>query len=91
MKSIITGLLAVMLLGSVAQAEHVHSQVQSKTNPDKKEIVQCPVTGERFDKTKAFSKLVYKGKTYYFCCEMCPDQFKHNPEKFLKPSGTQKK
>lgn len=25
----------------------------------------------------------YKGKTYYFCAEICRDKFENNPEKYL--------
>ena len=26
----------------------------------------------------------YKGKTYYVCCTGCRDEFKDNPEKYIK-------
>ncbi len=34
----------------------------------------------------------YKGKTYYFCAEICRDKFENNPEKYIgkwpkKPSA----
>jgi YHS domain-containing protein len=46
------------------------------------EIVTCPVTGEKFKKSKAYSNREYKGKMYYFCCAMCPEKFKADPEKY---------
>lgn len=46
--------------------------------------VKCPVTGGRVDPATAKLKTVYKGKTYYFCCPGCPEQFKKNPEKYIK-------
>jgi len=43
----------------------------------------CPVTGEKIDpKTKVTYE--YKGKIYNFCCAMCVDDFKKNPEKYIK-------
>jgi YHS domain-containing protein len=41
----------------------------------------CPVMGDPIDK-KYF--IDYKGKRIYFCCASCPDEFKKNPEKYMK-------
>ncbi|MBI5400453.1 YHS domain-containing protein [Candidatus Saganbacteria bacterium] len=46
--------------------------------------VRCPVTGDKVNPATAMLKTVYKGKTYYFCCPGCPEQFKKNPEKYIK-------
>lgn len=49
------------------------------------EIVVCPVmVGTKMKKSKAYAKLDYKGKTYYLCCKHCVDEFKKNPEKYVK-------
>lgn len=43
----------------------------------------CPVTGEKIDaKTKATYE--YQGKIYNFCCPMCIDEFKKDPDKYTK-------
>lgn len=43
----------------------------------------CPVSGEKIDeKTKATYE--YEGKVYNFCCPMCVDSFKSNPEEYIK-------
>ena len=43
----------------------------------------CPVMGEKIDeKTKVTYE--YKGKIYNLCCAACLDEFKKNPEKYLK-------
>ncbi len=43
----------------------------------------CPVSGEKIDeKTKVTYE--YKGKIYNFCCPMCIDEFKKDPEKYIK-------
>ncbi|MBI5701373.1 YHS domain-containing protein [Candidatus Saganbacteria bacterium] len=52
--------------------------------PGTTELVACPVTGEKIAKDKAYSKVEYKGKTYYFCCAGCPEKFMKNPEKYVK-------
>lgn len=52
--------------------------------PGTTDLVSCPVTGEKIAKDKAYSKVEYKGKTYYFCCAGCPEKFMKNPEKYVK-------
>ena len=43
----------------------------------------CPVLGGKIDeKTKATYE--YQGKIYNFCCAMCIDEFKRDPEKYIK-------
>jgi|WetSurMetagenome_2_1015567.scaffolds.fasta_scaffold00110_1 YHS domain-containing protein len=41
----------------------------------------CPVMGEPINKDIYVD---YKGKRVYFCCNMCPETFKKDPEKYLK-------
>ena len=49
----------------------VHAAAQSK----------CPVLGNKIDE-KVF--VDYQGKRIYFCCAGCIDEFKKDPEKYLK-------
>ena len=43
----------------------------------------CPVSGEKIgEKMKA--TYAYEGKTYNFCCAMCIDNFKKDPQKYIK-------
>lgn len=49
----------------------------------------CPVLDEKIDeKTKAIYE--YKGKIYNFCCAGCIDEFKKDPEKYIKKIEDQK-
>jgi YHS domain-containing protein len=41
----------------------------------------CPVMGGEIDKTKFVD---FNGKRIYVCCAGCLDEFKKNPEKYLK-------
>lgn len=51
----------------------------------------CPVTGEKIASVKdAVGSSVYKGKTYYFCCESCKPAFDKNPAKYVKTSALPK-
>lgn len=45
-------------------------------------MVVDPVCKMEFSEKDAKVKYNYKGKTYYFCCEMCKDKFTENPEKY---------
>jgi YHS domain-containing protein len=41
----------------------------------------CPVEGGKVNKSVYTD---YQGKRIYFCCSACIDQFKANPEKYMK-------
>ena len=43
----------------------------------------CPVTGEEIA-PGAQAQFEYKGKVYNFCCPMCIETFKQDPEKYIK-------
>ncbi len=47
------------------------------------EIAQktCPIMGEPIDKN---IYLDHEGRRVYFCCSMCKDTFKKDPEKYIK-------
>jgi YHS domain-containing protein len=42
---------------------------------------KCPVQGEDIDPAVTTT---YKGKTVAFCCKDCIDEFKKNPDKYMK-------
>lgn len=51
---------------------------------DKGQLV-CPVTGAAIASEKeAVGHEDYKDKRYFFCCGMCPPEFKKNPEKYAE-------
>jgi len=43
----------------------------------------CPVSGEKINE-KFKATYEYKGKIYNFCCAMCIDAFRNDPEKYIK-------
>lgn len=68
-------------------AEHKHEEHEA-TMETAKEAVNvgnkiCPVSGEKIDE-KMKSTYEYEGKVYNFCCPMCIDEFKKDPEKYIK-------
>ena len=50
-----------------------------------------PVCGMEIDETMAedlgAERLEYQGRTYYFCCPYCRQQFEADPERYLKGDG----
>lgn len=40
----------------------------------------CPVIHNPASKEHSY---IYKGKTYYFCCPMCIEEFKKEPQKYI--------
>ncbi len=67
----------VVVLAGIAQAQA-------------EETVVCAVGGKEMKKSEVKVSYEYKGKTYYFCCEMCKKKFVKNPEKFLKKKAEMK-
>lgn len=69
-------------------AEHEHGLAGTSEEAVSKETVNvgnkiCPVSGEKIgEKTKATYE--YEGKIYNFCCTMCIDSFKKDPQKYIK-------
>lgn len=43
----------------------------------------CPVTGVKINE-KIKATVEYEGKIYNFCCAMCIDEFKKDPQKYIK-------
>ena len=80
--------LSVMILtgNQMIQAQNASSGVKAMDTVSAPQDVGnkiCPVLGEKIDeKTKATYE--YKGKIYNFCCAMCIDEFKNDPDKYIK-------
>ncbi len=61
-------------------------KVQKYNSPEAKkgDTVVCPVMKTVFKVTDKSLFVTVKGKKYYVCCEMCPEELKKNPDKYLK-------
>ena len=61
---------------SYGNGDHLHKEtMQIEQNAG-----ICPVLHEPASKEYSY---VYEGKTYYFCCPMCIEEFKKNPQKYI--------
>ena len=47
-------------------------------------MAEDPICGMKVDEKAARLKSEYKGKTYYFCSQMCKTSFDKNPAKYAK-------
>ena len=73
-----------------ASGEHEHGALDATKDKDTatKESVNvgnkiCPVSGGKIEE-KLKSTYEYEGKIYNICCAMCIDEFKKDPEKYIK-------
>lgn len=100
------GVIFITAAISFASAEEQHSMAQAPMDEQKQagntapppvsgKAVDvgnkiCPVTGEKIDeKTKA--TYAYEGKIYNFCCTACVDEFKKDPQKYIKKIEEERK
>ena len=93
-KIVMIGVGILFILGasklSFAQthSEHEHGALESNEQTVSEQAVNagnkiCPVSGEKIEeKTKVTYE--HEGKIYNFCCPMCIDEFKKDPEKYIK-------
>lgn len=85
--SVMFGLLSLLVLGgSTVKAETISQEINVTAQVDKPVDVGnkiCPVSGEKID-PKFKETYEYNGKIYNFCCAMCIDTFKSNPDKYIK-------
>lgn len=60
----------------MGESEH-HMEGEEMHNGD---IGICPVMHNEASEEYSYT---YEGKTYYFCCPMCIDEFKKDPERYI--------
>jgi YHS domain-containing protein len=85
-------LIAVLALVFGCGSPHTTTDVPVVAEPpaqaavaftDAKGRIQCPVMGDILsDASAATSSTTYAGKTYYFCCDACAEEFAKDPAKY---------
>lgn len=76
----IAGVFILALLGiSFAQETKTDTQANVQAVDAGNKI--CPVSGEKIDEKATYE---YQGKIYHFCCSSCIEDFKKDPEKYIK-------
>jgi YHS domain-containing protein len=90
MKKKLTTLATIVIFSfsfipSIAGTYTEDSSIPLAAQKNKKVISAiCPVSGAYIPDVSKAPKSVYKGKTYYFCCDSCKSTFDKNPEKYIK-------
>lgn len=77
----------ILLTTGWAFAQQTPSVAQAKVKAVEVGNKICPVSGNPIaggGMGKAAVKFEWKGKIYNFCCPMCIEEFKKNPEKYSK-------
>lgn len=74
--------LAIPLFAQEANQPGVEEEVAVKKAVDVGNKI-CPVSQEKIDQ-KMKATYEYQGKIYNFCCQACIDEFKKDPEKYIK-------
>lgn len=73
---------AKQLLSALPKESPVVLRAVRKNEIGKK--VVCPVMKASLTVNAKTQAADYQGKSYYFCCNGCPEQFKKNPGKYVK-------
>lgn len=87
---VIAALLFIFGTTGLSFAEtDTQAQTEAVTQAATEEIINvgnkiCPVSGEKIDEAMGPVTYEYEGKIYNFCCEMCIDEFKKDPQKYIK-------
>jgi YHS domain-containing protein len=78
--------LFAVLIGLLLIPSMTFSQELNIRQPKPNEIgmkAWCPIMDYNFDVKAGTPVIDYKGKSFYFCCEGCPAEFKKDPDKYL--------
>ncbi len=75
--------------GAMPETKPSSVEADTKTAASKTVVAEevgntvCPVSGEKIDE-KMKATYEYEGKIYNFCCPSCVDEFKKDPQKYIK-------
>lgn len=77
--------LTLVAYGEDMQAGHHHMMGEMEHSMETgmmhdEDMGICPVMHNKASKEYSYT---YEGKTYYFCCPMCIEEFKKDPEKYI--------
>jgi YHS domain-containing protein len=80
MKFVVLGLIAGMLVFSIAADSNKPAATQPATTQPVPVNKKCPISDE--DVNVKGKTVIYKGKVVGFCCDDCIDIFNKNPDKY---------
>ncbi|MDD5246027.1 MAG: YHS domain-containing protein [Candidatus Omnitrophica bacterium] len=72
-----------LILTSSGFSQYITEDTVQASLPEEMGNTICPVSGEKIDpQTKATYE--YQGRIINFCCPVCVEEFKKDPEKYIK-------
>jgi YHS domain-containing protein len=80
--ALIFTIVCIIALTGMAQADQLNVRQPTESEIGKTET--CPVLHTKFDVSNDTPVIDYKGKSYYFCCSQCVEDFKKDPDKYSK-------
>lgn len=80
MKIFISMICVLVLAGTAFADEGMHHEPTGEAVSQGEGIGICPVMHEPASKEYAYT---YEGKVYYFCCPMCIEEFKKDPQRYI--------
>ena len=77
------GVITLFLFGitAISFAQETKADAQASVRAVDAGNKICPVSGEKIDEKATYE---YQGKVYHFCCTSCIEDFKKDPEKYIK-------
>lgn len=96
LKNILLGLIicgvvliagTMLLAGSIDEGSGTGASLAIKNQKVGNKV--CPVSGEKIEENSRVT-YEYKGKIYNLCCSACIEEFRKNPEKYIKIAGEEK-
>jgi YHS domain-containing protein len=79
--SLVVMLVVLLLIPPFAFAEELKTRPANPREIGKK--AWCPIMDFNFEVKAGTPVIDYKGKSFYFCCEGCPQEFRKDPDKYL--------
>lgn len=83
MKKIAVFTLMLIFMSGTAYAMNHETKTEQLNKAEAAGNKSCPVSGESIDE-KSNVTYEYKGKIYNFCCTMCVEKFKNDPDKYIE-------
>ena len=74
--------ISIISVTSISCAKEGHNHQHDAKGAEKitEDLGMCPVMGGAANKDNSYT---HDGKTYYFCCPWCIEEFKKNPKAYI--------
>ena len=77
---LILSIVLLLTLGVTMLFAYEGHRMSKEAIPEQESLGICPVLQKSASREYSYT---YEGKTYYFCCPMCIEEFKNDPQKYI--------